>query len=397
METVSGHATFGPSSLAYKEMCPHFKNSSEMNQAAESGTRCHECMENPELGTGHLNAKEASAVLLCNNFLAKEIYSQDKKVVETINEIKLQVVPELDVWGTCDKLIIYEGYTADLLDWKFGQIAVEHARTNLQIQAYTLGVFKAYPKIKEVTAWLVAPNTDLSEDEIDPFEEYTYEDYENREASFTKYTYYRDTDVSAIEARIRSVVHKCTTPPIIPTVNPKACRWCKNMGSCKAFTNIVIIPAVKEIVDSKEVLPIEMRPNYLATPEDIKKALDATYLLTSWCSEVKRVVKELMASSEIFSIPGYSMRSRKRGKKLADLRKVVEYLENEHKASPIDIDNELSLSIKGLKKIIESVFLKGEGCNTPKTVYIKQILSEMEDEGLIFTPEGAISMLIRTK
>jgi hypothetical protein len=111
-------------------------------------------------------------------------------------------------------LIAHDCRTAELFDWKFGMWAVEKAENNLQGIAYSLGLFRAYRKLKSITFFFKQPNLQL----------------------ISSATFARD-QIPALYLRVQTVVARArearqrgdfaNANPMVPV-----CNFCANIGVC---------------------------------------------------------------------------------------------------------------------------------------------------------------------
>ena len=119
------HAKRSPSALKNHAISPCYKPSGGTNEAAERGT---------------YKAPFEDA--------ATQIWQEIQLKVYAKGEGKKRLGKVL-TFGTCDLLILANDGVLDLMDWKFGAWAVDHADSNLQMRTYAIGAFQAHPEVEQ--------------------------------------------------------------------------------------------------------------------------------------------------------------------------------------------------------------------------------------------------------
>lgn len=169
------HTPNGPSSLSKRALCPASLSQEihlvrdRFDEYADSGSRCHEAMENTLKGlpvpnlTDEEFAKVKFAVDALNHLLSGDMViagtgttkSGGIVLVELTMENLPYSLPGSPECGTLDLAIVYPDHIL-LPDWKFGGSFVDHPKWNKQIKALCLGLWEMYPG-REIHAAIVQP------------------------------------------------------------------------------------------------------------------------------------------------------------------------------------------------------------------------------------------------
>jgi hypothetical protein len=220
------HHPYSPSSLQNLEACPCYKNRNSTNERAVAGTLTHKVVETQEDDL-RISDKDFLAAAECLDFVEERrtyLIGQiglNDPMIEELKEIYLPIDDckfddcDSTTAGYVDHLLLAPSLRyAELIDWKFGMWQVEGAENNLQGIAYTLGVFKRFPKIQTVRFWFKQPHIEF----------------------LTDHTFNR-ADIPALYLRVQTVVAKArvaraagdfkTARPYVPV-----CNFCDNIGKC---------------------------------------------------------------------------------------------------------------------------------------------------------------------
>jgi superfamily II DNA or RNA helicase len=221
------HAPYGPSKLEYISTCPGFENQQsddDTNEAAESGTRCHNACETGDVSK--LSDEELVLVEMAMGYVGPIM----EKSIRIEQEIRVEV---FDQWGYLDLLCFDSETHADLLDYKFGKIPVRDTETNLQMKCYTQGVFEKYPQLMTITVHIVQPRTD----------------------TISTHTWRRNEDLPVFSGEIYLILERkkmvdklgLQHPDVFPLLQPfcSACDFCGNRWRCPALSAQVLTVAAK--------------------------------------------------------------------------------------------------------------------------------------------------------
>lgn len=180
------HTPNGPSSLSKRALCPaslyqeHGLVRDRFDEDADSGTRCHEVMENLLKGlpipatTDEEFKKVEFAVAALNHLLAGDKILYGKGVTQAGGIVLVELTMENLPYsiegspecGTVDLVIVYPDHIL-MLDWKFGGSFVDHPKWNKQLMGLATGVWELYPG-REIHAAIVQPRAG-ADHQIEPW------------------------------------------------------------------------------------------------------------------------------------------------------------------------------------------------------------------------------------
>lgn len=239
-------------------------------KAAEQGTRCHAACETGD--TTGLTEEEKMLVEMAMGYEAD--------VAEGSIELKREICVEVfDQWGFLDTLIIKKDGKADIVDFKFGIMPVRHADKNIQMKAYTYGVWVMFPSIKEITVHLVQPKLD----------------------TISYHTWDRERDMEALGMEIKQVIERAKlarvdffSPDVEKLFTPlcEACDFCGNRARCRPLARKLIkitskFDPVFAVLDD----PI-MRPGEIRDPKTMGLLLRAAKIASKWAEDVQSAALE---------------------------------------------------------------------------------------------------------
>lgn len=302
------HHPYGPSKLQNLEACPCWGSIDGDSEKARLGTLQHNVVETGQDNLT-LSDDEASAAAQCLDFFEqkKQLWAEAKqraveefmrsatsgdvsKVREAFSDstpiLNIQELSEIylpiddievegfvgTTGGYLDKALIdHTGTRAMLFDWKFGQWQVETANNNLQGIAYSLGVFKAYPKVEQVDFYFKQPHINSIS-----------------HASWTR------ADVPALYLRVLTVVERAAAArkagdfsmanPTIP-----GCLFCANIALCPKVTEMVCTVGKK--FHAVEV-PEDITPTKVHDPANSAMAMRLASLVSTWAAAFKNLTTD---------------------------------------------------------------------------------------------------------
>lgn len=263
-----GHASYSPSQLDSLSICPGYKggtSSPTAIKAAEQGTRCHAACETGDL-TG-LTEEERMLVEMAVGYEADVAVG----AIEVKREICVEV---FDQWGFLDTLIIKPDGKADIVDFKFGVMPVRDAEFNIQMKAYTYGVWVMFPSIKEITVHLVQPKLD----------------------TITFHTWDRDRDMENIGTEVKQVIERAKlaradffSPDVEKLFTPlcEACDFCGNRARCRPLSRKIIKISSKYDPVFGVLDDPMMRPGEIRDPKTLGLLLRAAKIAAKWAEDVQ--------------------------------------------------------------------------------------------------------------
>lgn len=159
-ETVKHHE-FSPSRLSKFAVCPwSYKNcqgwTSPSGSDAERGNAMHRAIYDDEV-LEQLSDRDKQIILDIRERNVKPAMGKCQMFFEYYVEVTNDE-GEIITAGWIDQLMIsLDGETASVIDYKFGSVPVEEAKTNPQIFGYVAGVFRKFPNVKQVFALIDQP------------------------------------------------------------------------------------------------------------------------------------------------------------------------------------------------------------------------------------------------
>ena len=283
------HAKHSPSSLAYKEICPGFKNREESSPAADEGTLLHKALETGK--TDGFDDEQLQVVEMCRDYIENlEATAKSTGPVKVLREVQLNIADGL-TFGTTDYLLVATGTcSADLVDFKFGRNTVPDSEINPQVQAYVLGAFEKFPDIDSIRAHVLLPRRD----------EVFVGDYAR-------------ADVGRLRLRISTIISRCEhpEPELFPTDN---CLWCSRQATCVALHKHAL--TVANGYEGELQIPDQLRPGQILDPTMMSRALSVARVLEKWCDSVKHHALQMRLGGH--EIPGHELRTRAGIRKITD-------------------------------------------------------------------------------
>jgi len=318
------HHAYSPSTLQSLEACPCYigQQSETPHERTTAGSRAHNVVESGE-DDNRLDDADALAAAECIDFIAKRrqlmeeartrAYFQtgvaDGKEYSPTAVLPASAIPEIvelkEIYlpiddlrfddaesttaGYVDEVLIdHTGEYAELMDWKFGRWAVESADNNLQGIAYSLGLFRMYPKLKSVIFWFKQPHLDTVSSAV-----------------FTR------EQVPALYLRVQVVVARArearksgnfsTARPMVP-----ACNFCANIGSCPA------VAAFACRVGSKfhpVEIPDDITPTQVLSGRNATLGMRLSQVMAVWAKAFRTQITNRVICGEADIPAGYEVRS----------------------------------------------------------------------------------------
>ncbi len=281
---MANHAQYSPSKLSNTEKCPCYRTDNTLRKqsglaAANEGTLIHEAVElkDPSL----LDSKDQLYAYTCCDEYEKKLIASCPGRHEIRRECKLTLKGL--TYGTADLLIIDPiNKIIHIVDWKMGQIAVDHAEHNLQLHAYGAAALERFPSFKGVHLHVVSP----------------------RVPDYTDACFNREL-LENTRVRIKQIIHDAADPFKKPR-GGEHCAFCTNKPRCPVMNEAAIA-----VTRNAGLLPLpsEFLPEGIVTPEDRAKSLLLARLLPDWCTLVKQInTSAVLEYGE--KIPGFSLRRR---------------------------------------------------------------------------------------
>ncbi len=293
------HHPVSPSTLQSLEACPAFKSRSTQNLRSIIGTLSHKVTET-KVDDNRLDDGDAELVASAMDFWNGRVeLAKQRGSVTELSELYLPI----DDCVFEDAVSTTAGYTdaglidhteeyAELIDFKFGLWKVESADNNLQGMAYSLGLFKRYPKLETVRFWFHQPGIDHLTDAV-----------------FTR------DNIAPIYLRIQTVVARArlaraqiaaddwsSAKPAIPL-----CNFCDNIGRCKPVLEIALKVSKKF---SPLDIPEHITPTMILDPKQAGLAMRLATVTKIWSEAFRAQTTDRVLRRAADMPEGYKIESK---------------------------------------------------------------------------------------
>jgi hypothetical protein len=366
------HHTESASSLQPKEWCVFYQGRDSTSEAAEIGTKLH---EHAERGTTEgLDDQEAMLVQMCLDHVAackqemQENYGNVKLLQEVygnVDQIEWPAMKEKSTSGGFVDVVL-ESQTPDgpvihVIDYKFGQWAVEDAENNLQGIVYLLNYRQAHPTLHEATVSFLMPK-------LEEISTHTFK----REDFARLYT--RVKRLVAVRNKIREggVPKGAVEAPCFHT-----CMWCGRIADCQTLTAEVAKAARKF---SPLTVPADLNIQSIDEKSDISAWVKFADVVRAYAGAVRERCTDLVVSNPDLTPDTHTLVTQQE-------RRVASYTEFEsvlvEQGVPIEKIVEIRrIGLTDAKKLVASLAPKG----------MKTAAQEALDEALverdILVPDG---------
>lgn len=372
-----GHHPDSPSSLQASEACPLFENEQRDSQASKDGVLQHKAAETRDLSILDGNESWIGAVNRCIELEDQEIaalarphttWEGDYEGLPTVIREKYLHVgddlvidrsarPQLRVWvgvtgGYPDTLLVdIAGYSATVIDFKFGKIPVTPTKDNLQGMAYALATLEAYPTLAHVKVVFFAPHQMWDE-----------------ETQKSKYVHtFTRADMPAMENRIRTVIKRKHEAKAAleasggrdwSAAQPRhdLCVWCNLKGRCTKNLELVVQAGVKHEVAT---IPPQFTTIEISTPEQIAAAYKAVAHLEPILKAIKKRCTELALTQDNMLPDGWKI-VRRQDREITSLEAVIEAAKR-HGVKKKELEAIFTIPISKVETLIKSKAEKGLG------------------------------------
>lgn len=372
------HHPFSPSGLQNYEACPAYlsRQDGPVHERTTAGTKSHGVTETRE-DDNELSDEDAVAAAECLDFYDRRKMMMQSKHDDLVAanpldlNLRLQYIVDLvEAYLPIDDLVFPDGVVAttagyvdraiiapcqtyaELMDWKFGLWPVEKADNNLQGIAYTLGLFRAYPRLQLIRFFFKQPHL-----------EYV------TSALFTRdqipELYLRVQIVVARARKARDLAAKgdwSMARPFVPV-----CLFCTHLADCDKVAEVMLRIAKKF---SPLEIPDNITPSLLRDPQESKMVKLAAGLAAAWGKAINSQLADQVLRGAVPAPEGFMVQSRA-NREIVDEKKFKEvtlgFLTKE------EYESTLSPSITSAEKIIST--------NAPrltKTAKVKEYKEALE-------------------
>lgn len=309
------HARLGPSSLKSREICPSYVNDQGSSAAANLGTKLHGLLEKHHIDIKLHNDfafldsdEQQNAVEMIADFKAPMEAEASKIHREIELDLSALSVQGCD-FGTADLVLEYRKQKmVRVLDYKFGRIAVDDPKDNIQFWMYSLGCFIRFPWAEKVEAFGLQPLLDEVGSHV-----------------FTR----ADFDAMLLRARvIADKVAKHAGKKFNPVLSN--CLWCANKANCAAMNTFALriakyptfeFPPLPPGTNGKETSVLDLMDGEYVL-EHGSDLYDLAKLMEGWGESVRRAITTF--ALEGFEIRGKTVRTQGGKSSITDVLAAME-------------------------------------------------------------------------
>lgn len=332
-----------------REACAKFdQRQGEVCEMAEIGTKQHNSvdsrLDDPELPDYRAAAVvdmihfcDARAALYPGGTVLKEAYLpiDDEKVVAPDGTVFKGTTA-----GYADFAVVSKDeLEAEIIDFKFGNNAVEEAKTNLQGIAYALGLRKRFPKLRRITVKFTMPHLDY----------------------ITEHAFVV-ADFDMMLLRVQTVVaraveaHKNPDDFSTARANISSCLFCAHVGRCPKVAEIAL--AIGKKYRPLEI-PANITPSTIFDSKDASLGVRLAAILATWSEAYRRQATARTIEDPDFIPDGYTLVESQRrlvvkAKTLGDVAKAFIPAEHQHL-----VDDLFKVPIGDLEKLVSTFAERG--------------------------------------
>jgi hypothetical protein len=251
--------------------------------------------------------------------------------------------------GYLDYAVISADETqAEVLDYKYGNNAVEEAGNNAQGIGYALGLRKKYPKLRRIKVTFIMPHLDYVS-----------------EHTFTT------QDFGAMYLRVVTIVrraieaHKDPNDFSMATPNTSSCLFCGLVGKCPKVAAVALSVGKKY---RPLQIPDSVTPSVMLDPTDVAKGIKLAAVIAEWADAYKRQATAKTIDNQDFVPDGYILvqtqrRIIKDARGLGDLaKKKIGVLAPPDKLAELEkfVDACYDVALGPLEKVLSTLAPRGQ-------------------------------------
>lgn len=227
----------------------------------------------------------------------------------------------------------------EIIDWKFGNNAVEEAANNVQGMSYALGLLKRFPKLERITVRFIMPHIDYTS-----------------EHTFVK------VDFDTMMVRVRTIVHRSVEASKNPddfsmaTPNTSSCLFCGRIGKCPKVAEVALKLGKKyRPLD----IPDTVTPSLVSNPKDVSIGIRLAAIVATWAEAFRRQATARTVEDPNFIPDGYVLiesqrRAVKNARQLGEIAKT--FIPTEHQKL---VDDLYDVPIGELEKLVSTWAARG--------------------------------------
>lgn len=353
------HHPYSPSKLQCLEACPKYQSTQSDSEAALTGTMQHDVADSG-IDDARLPDYKAMAAVECMKFcdarakeypggtvLKEEYLPIDDKTIELWSgDLQKHEIPGCQFFkgttaGYADFAVVSaDGLKGEVIDYKFGQNAVEDADNNLQGIAYALGLLKRFPNLQSIRVWFILPHRD----------------------ELSEHTFTRD-QFDALYLRVRTVVNRAVKANDVASdfsmakATTGTCLFCAHVGRCPKVAELVIKLGRK--YDPLQV-PESVTPSLILDPKQVAIGIKLAQVAAVWAEAYRRQATAKTVEDPTFIPEGYTLVSTskriiKDAKELGKLAKDFLPVTQAEK-----VESLYDISITALEKLISTAAERGQ-------------------------------------
>lgn len=363
------HHPYSPSKLQCLEACPKFQQrEGDVHEMAITGTKQHNAVDS-ETDDLSLPDYRANAVTDCIELCEARIKANPGCTVikEQYLPIDNEVVTAPDgkkfdgtTAGYLDfGLVTADELRAEILDWKFGNNAVEEADNNLQGISYALGMLKRFPKLQEIRVGFVMPHADFASEHV-----------------FTR------SQFPDLFVRVVTVVRRAEAAALakgdFSAANPNSssCRFCGLIAHCpKVAAKVISVGKKYAPLD----IPAEITPSLVCDPAQVKLGIALADIVKTWAEAYKRQATAKTIEHPEFIPDGYTLVTMSK-RSVIDAKKLGE-IAKEYGADAAEVDKLFSVPIGKLEGLIGLAAPRGLKDSTKKDFGLAALSVGAVEEG----------------
>lgn len=339
MSEARKHHPYSPSKLQCLEACPVFESKQSINEASRMGTAQH-AVADSGIDDPTIPDYRAVAAAECMRFTDNIVKKYPGGTV--LKEEYLPVDEEHTTAGYLDfGIISADGTVAEIVDYKFGQNAVEDASNNLQGIAYMLGLYRKFPKLQTCTISFILPHRD-----------------EINTHTFTS-DQFSGLYLRVVNTVRRAVANRNDFSKASPTVG--TCLFCANVGRCEAVTGLVIKLGRKF---APLQIPENVTPSLILDPQQVSQGIKLAQVVSAWADAFRAQATAKTIEDPSFVPEGYTLvHTQKRkvvnARNLGELAKAL-LPESDH----VKLEALYEIPISKVEKLISTAAPRGQKDST---------------------------------
>lgn len=297
------HHPFSASQISSLRACPSYigVQSETPHPRTLIGTKGHAVIESG-LDDPTLDDEVVEQATQCMAFYQERLAAIGPGATE-LSEVYLSIDEYDTSGGFLDAAIISAtGDYAELVDFKLGLWPVPPAAENGQIKTYVLGLFRAYPTVKTIKAFIVQPPADFISEAV--FHREQVEELHK--------------EIWAIVARAkaaRAAGDFKTATPYYPN-----CNFCALVGTCPAVATLAGKVGAKF---APLLVPDNITPHKILDPKDARAGWQVAAVVEAWAKAFRAEITDRVLRKETPPPDGYKLVSRSK-REIADIAKYKE-------------------------------------------------------------------------